>query len=88
MEDTNERKRLKYEYLLAECGDNRWRILLFLVEVGSREFIGQSMWKTLRALGIIGGKKVLVQRDRDIINVVVEEKVGPLGAVKCRGRDG
>ncbi|CAC5423515.1 unnamed protein product [Mytilus coruscus] len=56
IDDANERKRLKYQDLLAECRDNGWRVWLFPVEVGSRRFDGQSMWRALRALGIVGGE--------------------------------
>ncbi|VDI78992.1 Hypothetical predicted protein [Mytilus galloprovincialis] len=63
IEDAYERKRLKYQDLLAECRDNGWRVWLFPVEVGSRGFVGQSMWRALRALGrssidVVMGKKV------------------------------
>ncbi|XP_076090373.1 uncharacterized protein LOC143062594 [Mytilus galloprovincialis] len=57
IEDAYERKRLKYQDLLAECRDNGWRVWLFPVEVGSRGFVGQSMWRALRALGIVGGER-------------------------------
>ncbi|CAC5372773.1 mrp [Mytilus coruscus] len=57
IEDANERKRLKYQDLLAECRDNGWRVWLFPVEVGSRGFVGQSMWRALRALGIVEGER-------------------------------
>ncbi|CAC5407387.1 unnamed protein product [Mytilus coruscus] len=57
IQDANERKRLKYQDLLAECRDNGWRVWLFPVEVGSGGFVGQSIWRALRALGIVGGER-------------------------------
>ncbi|VDI54010.1 Hypothetical predicted protein [Mytilus galloprovincialis] len=56
IEDANERKRLKYKIYLqnVETMMDGW---LFPVEVGSRGFVGQSMWRALRALGIVGGER-------------------------------
>ena len=57
VKDVKEQKRLKYQDLLAECRDIGWRIWLLPVEVGSRGFVGQSMKRELRALGIVGWER-------------------------------
>ncbi|XP_033750531.1 uncharacterized protein LOC117334822 [Pecten maximus] len=50
----NERKRAKYEDLLAECWEQVWQTWNFPVEVGYRGFPAQSVWRTLSALGLTG----------------------------------
>ena len=52
MEDAYERKNLKYQELVKDCQQNEWKIRFFAVEVGCRGFVGQSMWRALRAMGI------------------------------------
>jgi hypothetical protein len=62
-----ERKTLKYQELVQECQQNGWKIWFFAVEVGCRGFVGQSMWKALRSMGIIGTarKKLIGQLCRE-----------------------
>ena len=40
MEDAHQRKRLKYQELVMECQDNRWRAWCMPVEVGCWGFPG------------------------------------------------
>ena len=54
MEEANEKKRRKYQELVDECKAAGWMIRCEPVEVGAQGFIGQSMWRCLRMLGIIG----------------------------------
>ncbi|VDI16481.1 Hypothetical predicted protein [Mytilus galloprovincialis] len=82
IEDAYERKRLKYQDLLAECRDNGWRVWLFPVEVGSREFVGQSMWRAWRALGIVGG-----ERSKLIGNLCKEAETASMWLWRKRLRD-
>ncbi|XP_062613999.1 uncharacterized protein LOC134275735 [Saccostrea cucullata] len=57
MEDTYERKNPKYQDLLKDCPQTGWKVWFFAVEVGCRGFVGQSMWRALRAIGITGAER-------------------------------
>ncbi|XP_062585203.1 uncharacterized protein LOC134246874 [Saccostrea cucullata] len=57
MEDAYERKNLKYQDLLKDCQQNGWKVWFYAVEVGCRGFVGQSMWRALRAIGITGAER-------------------------------
>jgi len=52
--EANERKREKYQELVNQCTEAGWKARCEPVEVGARGFIGQSMWRCLRMLGIVG----------------------------------
>lgn len=54
MEDAYERKMGKYQELVADCQERGWRVWCFPVEVGTRGFVGQSLWRALRVIGVIG----------------------------------
>ena len=54
MEDAFERKMGKYQELVADCQGRGWRVWCFPVEVGTRGFVGQSLWRALRVIGVIG----------------------------------
>ena len=54
IEEANERKRTKYHPLVQECGQRGWKAWCLPVEIGSRGFPGQSLWKALRILGVTG----------------------------------
>ena len=54
MEEANERKREKYQDLVDECKEKGWKTWCWPIEVGSRGFAGQSMWRMLKNLGIVG----------------------------------
>ena len=54
VEEANERKRLKYQDLVADCQNNGYRTWCFPVEVGCRGFAAQSLWRALGSLGING----------------------------------
>ena len=56
-EEANERKKAKYEDLLAECRQQGWKTWNFPVEVGCRGFPAQSLGRTFSALGIKGREK-------------------------------
>lgn len=57
MEDAYERKMGKYQELVADCQERGWRVWCFPVEVGTRGFVGQSLWRALRVIGVIGLEK-------------------------------
>ena len=65
MEEAQERKRAKYAELVAECRRNGWKARCEPIEVGSRGFAGQSVYRVLRLLGICG-----LQRRRAIRNIL------------------
>src|SRR4029434_3503076 len=56
MEGAHERKRAKYSDLVAECRESGWSTRLFPVEVGTRGFVGSSMTRLLKELGLRGRK--------------------------------
>ncbi|XP_053391723.1 uncharacterized protein LOC128554473 [Mercenaria mercenaria] len=53
-EEAYERKLAKYQDLADACNEAGWKTHLFPVEVGSRGFPAQSLWRMLGALGIKG----------------------------------
>ena len=57
MEEANERKREKYQDLVDECKEKGWKTWCWPIEVGSRGFAGQSMWRMLKNLGIVGNQR-------------------------------
>ena len=57
IEEAYERKNLKYQELVKDCQQNGWKIWFFAVEVGCRGFVGQSMWRALRAIAITGADR-------------------------------
>lgn len=54
MEVANELKSTKYAELVKDCEQNGWKVWCLPVEVGCRGFIGKSMWKMCKTLGING----------------------------------
>jgi hypothetical protein len=52
MEEAHERKRLKYEELIAENVERKWKTWSMPVEVGCRGFVGQSLWRMAKTLGV------------------------------------
>ena len=52
--EAHERKKAKYEDLLAECRQQGWSTWSFPVEVGVRGFPAQSVWRMFSALGVTG----------------------------------
>ena len=54
IEEAHERKREKYEDLVASCREKKWKTWLMPVEVGCRGFVGHSLWSALNILGIVG----------------------------------
>ena len=54
-DEAHERKSAKYAHLIEECKEKGWKSWLFPVEIGTRGFPAQSLWKLLTALGM-GGK--------------------------------
>ncbi|XP_026126685.1 uncharacterized protein LOC113108082 [Carassius auratus] len=57
MEEANERKRAKYSQLVEDCRSNGWRAICQLVEVGCRGFVGQSLCRAYKMLGITGASQ-------------------------------
>jgi len=55
--EAHERKKAKYEDLLAECRQQGWQTWNFPVEVGTRGFPAQSVWHMFSALGVTGGRR-------------------------------
>ena len=54
MEEAFERKRAKCEELAGECRSRGWRTRCNPIEVGCRGFIGQSLIRALKMLGVKG----------------------------------
>ncbi|XP_049897834.1 uncharacterized protein LOC126388657 [Epinephelus moara] len=54
MEEAFERKRAKFEELAGECRSRGWRARCNPIEVGCRGFVGQSLIRALRILGVKG----------------------------------
>ncbi|XP_061878077.1 uncharacterized protein LOC133630482 [Entelurus aequoreus] len=57
MEEANERKSAKYSQLVEECRSNGWRAMCRPVEVGCRGFVGKSLCRAYRMLGITGASQ-------------------------------
>ncbi|XP_073696141.1 uncharacterized protein [Garra rufa] len=57
MEEANERKRAKYSQLMEGCRNNGWRAICQPVEVGCRGFVGQSLCRAYKMLGITGASQ-------------------------------
>ncbi|XP_021349432.1 uncharacterized protein LOC110466448 [Mizuhopecten yessoensis] len=53
-EEAHERKKAKYDELMEKCRSRGWTVWLFPVEVGCRGFPAQSVWRTLRSIGLTG----------------------------------
>ncbi|XP_066285629.1 uncharacterized protein [Branchiostoma lanceolatum] len=66
-EEAYERKALKYQELLHMCKERGWKASCYPVEIGTRGFICQSMW---RALGVTGVKG---KRRREVTKKLAEE---------------
>lgn len=63
MAEAHERKLAKYQPLIEECIRKGWRAQNLPVEVGSRGFPANSLWRTLGAIGILGSaRKSLLSR--------------------------
>ncbi len=54
MEEAFEQKRAKYEELAGECRNRGWKTRCLPIEVGCRGFVGQSLCRALKLLGIRG----------------------------------
>ena len=54
LEEAHERKRAKYQELVAECKNNGWKTRNEPIEVGCRGFVGGSLLRAWRMLGIRG----------------------------------
>jgi len=52
MEEAHERNTAKYQALMDECRQQRWKTWNLPVEVCSRGFAGQSLWRAFSILGI------------------------------------
>ena len=57
IEEAHERKMSKYQQLADDCKGKNWQTWLFPVEIGTRGFPAQSMWKLLTALGMSGNDR-------------------------------
>lgn len=56
-EEAFERKKAKYTYLQEQCREKGWRVWLYPVEIGTRGFPAQSLWRMFSALGIKGADR-------------------------------
>ena len=56
-QEAYERKRLKYQDLMLQCAEAGWRLWCFPVEVGTRGFPGNSLWRMMEMLGLNGKMK-------------------------------
>ena len=52
-----DRKKCKYQDLVAECENRRWCTHYFSIEIGGRGFYNTSLSKCLAALGVPCGKR-------------------------------
>ena len=50
-------KKTKYSELQEECASKGWKVWVLPVVFGCRGFPAQSMWSTLRILGVTGQKR-------------------------------
>ncbi|KAK6188376.1 hypothetical protein SNE40_004559 [Patella caerulea] len=57
IEEAYERKMAKYQQLVEDCKQRGWRTWCLAIEVGCRGFAGQSMWRALRTLGLVGAER-------------------------------
>ncbi|TWW71631.1 hypothetical protein D4764_16G0001280 [Takifugu flavidus] len=57
IEETNERKRAKYQELVEDCRGRGWRTFYEPIEVGCRGFAGLSLCKVFGRLGVTGPAK-------------------------------
>ncbi|VDI83021.1 Hypothetical predicted protein [Mytilus galloprovincialis] len=57
IEEAYERKMAKYQQLVEDCKQRGWRTWCMAIEVGCRGFAGQSMWRALRTLGVVGAER-------------------------------
>ncbi|XP_056097411.1 uncharacterized protein LOC130076370 [Rhinichthys klamathensis goyatoka] len=57
MEEANERKRAKYSQLVEGCRSNGWRAICQPFEVGCRGFVGHSLCRAYKMLGITGASQ-------------------------------
>ena len=62
MEEAFERKRKRYQELVDDCSQRGWKVWNFPVEVGCRGLVGQSMWRALMTVGIVGSDRKKVDR--------------------------
>ena len=60
IEETHERKLLKYTELVGKCKDNGWKTWCFPFEIGCRGYPGQSTWRALKMLGVTGKERRIV----------------------------
>jgi hypothetical protein len=51
-EAQRKRKRLKYEELIAECAERKWKTWSMPVEVSCKGFVCQSLWRMTKTLGV------------------------------------
>ncbi|XP_076113419.1 uncharacterized protein LOC143081070 [Mytilus galloprovincialis] len=58
IEEAYERKMAKYQQLIEDCKQRGWRTWCMAIEVGCRGFAGQSMWRALRTLGVVGAERM------------------------------
>lgn len=56
-EEAHERKKRKYQQLVDECAERRWKTWNLPFEVGTRGFVCQSTWRALGLLGIVGSTR-------------------------------
>ncbi|XP_069118928.1 uncharacterized protein [Argopecten irradians] len=77
--DAYERKQAKYQDLVSDCQQRGWRMWCLPVEVGCRGFVGQSMWRALRIIGITG-----IERRRLIGRLCREAEVASMWLWKKR----
>ena len=79
IEEAYERKRNKYQDLVADCQQRGWRVWCLPVEVGCRGFVGQSLWRAghwCHWYGETATHRTTEQGSGDGIDVAVEEERG------------
>ncbi|XP_076080058.1 uncharacterized protein LOC143050834 [Mytilus galloprovincialis] len=80
IEEAYERKMAKYQQLVEDCKQRGWRTWCMAIEVGCRGFAGQSMWRALRTLGVVGAerKKLITEvcREAEVASQWIWTKCG------------
>ena len=63
MEEAYERKMLKYTDLVEQCRTKGWKTWCFPIEIGCRGYPGNSSWRALKMLGIVGKDRRKLLKD-------------------------
>jgi ribA/ribD-fused uncharacterized protein len=65
VDEAYERKLTSYNELVGDCRSNGWKTWCLPVEVGTRGFAAQSLWRCLKILGITGKARAQLIREAE-----------------------